>query len=632
MRETIVMSQQASTSATRGSPDSAQADGDQAFQILVPVGSAAAVRRTAPIALQVARARGGSVTFLTVRRLRYDIVDLPDRVPDWLRDAVEALETNDTEVGASARLGQSVVGAIRAVARELEAKLLLLHWESDEVTIPRAERTAFEELIQRPPCTALLLRGRYAPGDSPSIIATTAGGAAAIDVATSLLEAAGRGTLRMLQVVETKATDEQVRHAAETARAQLPEARGGIDVDVIVRRAASYEGAVLEELAADEADLAIAGALREGVIRRLSRIRLPERLLRPAPTPALIVSTPEARPLTIFHRLWTPIYGRAPSLKEDEKIAVYMQLRRAARADADYHVMMVLAAAVAALGLLLDSTAVVIGAMLLAPLMSPIAGAALGVVQGDAKLIRLSVGSVVSGTLAATVTALATAFILPGAEVTAEFTARTEPGLLDLLVALGSGMAAAYAISRPGMSASLPGVAVAAALVPPLAAVAVGIALGEWTDSAGAALLFSTNLAAIAAASALTFLWIGFRPDADRAGRFGVFGRGVVWLTVLLVAVSVPIGILTARALDADALASRAHDSLAAASAELEGVEVASATVDRSGDALTVHATLLAEGPLLPEQAASLRRALERDLGSPVVLEVEVTQLVRDGP
>lgn len=620
---------------SRGDTDGSEVE--RPYVVLVPVGSAAAVRRTAPIAALLAQPHGGVVTFLAIRQLRYDVVARPDRVPDWLGEAVAELEI-DATIQTVARLGQSVVGAIRATAEELDAQSLLLHWESDEVTIPRAEREAFTQLFAQPPCTALLLRGRYQPTEAPSILVTGNGERAtgvAFDTASALLDAAGGGELRTLEVLPAQANPEEISRATEAAHDALPEVSAGVRVQVIVHPARSHEGAVLEVLEDTAASLAVVAAPRAGVIRRLSRTRLPQRLLEPSTTPVLIVNRPEARPLTWFHRVWSPVYQRLPKQTEEEKIATYMALRRAARANVDYYVLMAVAAAVATLGLLLDSAAVVIGAMLIAPLMSPIAGSALGVVQGDAKLLRLSVGSVFSGTAAAIAVAFLVAFAMPGTEITSEFAARTEPGLLDLMVALGSGVAAAYTLSRPSLSAALPGVAVAAALVPPLASVSVGLRLGEWEDAAGAALLFGTNLVAIAAASALTFLWIGFRPDADRVDRFGVFSRGVLGLFVLLIVVAVPIGVLSARALENDERAARAEDALEAAAGRLGGVELASIEVSDGvsrNDPLTVRARVLAEQPLTAEDAAMLRAAIEDEMGHTVHLDIEVTQLFRSGP
>jgi len=101
-------------------------------------------------------------------------------------------------------------------------------------------------------------------------------------------------------------------------------------------------------------------------------------------------------------------------------------------------------------------------------------------------------------------------------------------------VALFSGLAGAYALSRKDMSSSLPGVAIAAALVPPLSSVGIGIAWLRWDIAGGALLLFLTNLVTIIAASALIFFLLGFRPKLKRDGRSKVFRRAIISSTILL--------------------------------------------------------------------------------------------------
>ena len=115
-----------------------------------------------------------------------------------------------------------------------------------------------------------------------------------------------------------------------------------------------------------------------------------------------------------------------------------------------------------------DSAAVVIGAMLVAPLMSPLLGCGMAIVQGNLPLFRNSLKAVLFGFLVALAIGVVLGFISPMGELTDELRARGGPTVLDMLVALLSGIAAAYCNGRPNLSAALPGVAIAAALVPPL--------------------------------------------------------------------------------------------------------------------------------------------------------------------
>jgi uncharacterized hydrophobic protein (TIGR00271 family) len=232
-----------------------------------------------------------------------------------------------------------------------------------------------------------------------------------------------------------------------------------------------------------------------------------------------------------------------------EQVEVYRAVRRGARPDIDFFLMIGLSSTIAALGLLLSSPAVIIGAMLVAPLMSAIFGLGLGVVQGNLRLVRLAAGATLRGMGLAIVVGMLMGFVVPGAQPTAEILSRTLPNLLDLGIALASGAAGAYALCRKDVSSSLPGVAIAAALVPPLASVGIGLALASGPIAGGALLLFLTNLIAISAAGGLIFLVLGFRPELGVRSRARVFKGGVTSVVVLLLAVTVPLGLLTINSL-----------------------------------------------------------------------------------
>ncbi|MCB0984077.1 MAG: TIGR00341 family protein, partial [Ilumatobacter sp.] len=162
-----------------------------------------------------------------------------------------------------------------------------------------------------------------------------------------------------------------------------------------------------------------------------------------------------------------------------------------------FAVLQILAVTIAVMGLVTDSAAVVIGAMLVAPLMSPIMGVAASLSMGwIARAARTMLLVLVAAAGSVALAYLLTSFV-PGSGLTAEVLARTSPGATDMVVALAAGLAGAYATVRPNVSASLAGVAVAVALVPPLAAVGVALQAGEMGLAQGALLLFFTNLSAI---------------------------------------------------------------------------------------------------------------------------------------
>ncbi|MEB3175363.1 MAG: DUF389 domain-containing protein [Cyanobacteriota bacterium] len=207
-------------------------------------------------------------------------------------------------------------------------------------------------------------------------------------------------------------------------------------------------------------------------------------------------------------------------LSDEQKAAIYIQLAESVSLrDISFWLEVIFAAGVATLGLVLNSPAVIIGAMLISPLMGGILANGLALAMGD---IVLAIRSLVNLTLSSTLAvffALGLVILLPFQEITSEIAARTQPNLLDLIVALFSGAVGAVATCKQikGVAASLPGVAIAVALMPPLCVVGYGIGTalssghGEgWVLARGAGLLFFTNLVAIIFASLIVFFFIRF--------------------------------------------------------------------------------------------------------------------------
>jgi uncharacterized hydrophobic protein (TIGR00271 family) len=203
----------------------------------------------------------------------------------------------------------------------------------------------------------------------------------------------------------------------------------------------------------------------------------------------------------------------------EERLELQQRLEKGARSDWDYLIMMALAAVLASLGLLQGSTAVVIGAMLVAPLMGPLVASGLALVQGNARLFQTGIRSTAIGIGVGFAVSLLAGAINPGYEPSLEIEARGEPDLLDLAIALASGMAAAYASGRPKVAATLAGVAIAAALVPPLAVVGIALTNQRLFIAAYASILLCTNLVAIILGAALVFALLGVRVQREGPTR-----------------------------------------------------------------------------------------------------------------
>lgn len=212
-----------------------------------------------------------------------------------------------------------------------------------------------------------------------------------------------------------------------------------------------------------------------------------------------------------------------------------------------FWVLLVLAAVIASAGVVADSTATVIGAMIVAPLMTPILGTALALVLADRRHLVDNVGLVLAGALLVILVGYVMG-IVHVSDITAatntQVAGRVSPKLIDLVAALATGAVGAFALVRPDISDTLPGVAIAISLVPPLAVVGLTLESGAIAEALGALLLFATNVAAIVATG--TFVLLGFRVRAIVAASGAPIGGiskreiAAVLGTVLLVAL--PLG------------------------------------------------------------------------------------------
>jgi uncharacterized hydrophobic protein (TIGR00271 family) len=187
-------------------------------------------------------------------------------------------------------------------------------------------------------------------------------------------------------------------------------------------------------------------------------------------------------------------------------------LHRNASEATSYWLQLVVSIGIATLGLVVGSSAVVIGAMLIAPLMGPIVGLAMGLATGSPFLVLRSAGRIGLSVIVAIGGAAVITLMLPFHELNAEISARTSPTVLDLITAGFCAMAGVYASLRPGSdtAATAAGTSIGISLVPPLCASGYGVGTGTWPVAGGAALLFLTNLVAIVVVGTVAFVAAGF--------------------------------------------------------------------------------------------------------------------------
>lgn len=297
-----------------------------------------------------------------------------------------------------------------------------------------------------------------------------------------------------------------------------------------------------------------------------------------------------------------------------DQAAVIEKRREDCDTSARYMFMTAMSGGIAILGLLLSSPAVVIGAMLLSPLMGPIIGLGFALAIGDYQWLRQSAKSLLYGCAMAVLLCALIVFLSPIQTVTSEIASRTQPNLFDLLVALFSALAGAYAMIR-GREGTIVGVAIATALMPPLAVVGFGLATLNWTVFQGALLLFITNLITIALTAMVMARIYGFRTVlSERQTQL----QNLI-VVLVFVALAVPLGyslIQIGRQANGERQVRGELQDLFDANSRLSQVDI-----DWRSDPVSVDATILTP-TLEPNAEEKGERALARLLGQPVDLKL----------
>lgn len=278
--------------------------------------------------------------------------------------------------------------------------------------------------------------------------------------------------------------------------------------------------------------------------------------------------------------------------------------------------MLTLSSVIAAGGILTDSTATVIGAMIIAPLSTPIMGIALGAVQRR----RSSAAAFVAlGCLLVVLVGAASSLVVPPAYdllSDSQISGRTSPGLLDLVAALATGFAGAVALSRKDVAAVLPGVAIAISLVPPLVVTGVCAGQAAWWLALGALVLFVSNLLALVFAGMVVFAALGFTQAAGgrrrRAPR-----RAYVMLGLLFTAVLLPLGANTVTTVLLNTWTSRTKSTAQRWLSHTPGATVTS--VDAQSRTLYVHVRGPGDLPPLDDLLSELEGEIPD--GVPIVVD-----------
>lgn len=530
-----------------------------------------------PLAKALARSQQGRITILCVT---------PDgEQPPWL-DRSEIGDAPPDRVLTVA--GTDVGAAILDVLRRETPDLLILGWSDSSDTARYLQGRTLDRVILNAPCNVIAVHGQPTE-EIKRVLVPVAGGLnseLALELATGLTPGA---QITALYVARTALGPAEVLVGQERLRERLAPWEDNPNVQAKVIQSPAIALGILTESASGY-DLIFLGASNESVLDRLLFGNLPQTIASRFAGPTLIVRRKKPILNTLLPRTWWTLANLFPAMTNRERVEVIREVRRGTRPGADFYMMLGLSAAIAALGLLLQSAPIIIGAMLIAPLMLAVMGIALGIVQGNAQLMWAAANVTLRGAIAAIAIGALVALLVPDPQPGAEILSRTQPTLLDLLVALASGAAGAYALCRRDVSDALGGVAIAVALVPPLATTGIGLRLRNSAITSGALLLFATNVIAIVAAGGLVLLLFGFQPPLARESRTRAFRRGIATTILLLIAISLPLGILTIRSVRASQLHRAVQDALETEVAALGQMELAGWQITADGaDAATLR-------------------------------------------
>ena len=604
------------------------------YRVLVPIANPATAGTLLRLAGVLARQQAGVV-------LAMRVVVVPDQVPleaghlraRASRALLERAVTQANEEGFAiqpmTRVARNVAQGILDTADEESVNLIMLDWRGDPRSFGASTGPVMDAVIRDAPCDVTVVKGHEGVQVDKILVATAGGPNAARAARLAMLLSESYGSqVTALYVQLGQATPEQM----DENRRRIAQTLAGLEFSRPPEQKVIIADSVIEGIVEEAAgyDLVLLGASEETLFDRFVSGSIPQQIAARVPKTVIMVREYGGLTELWIRKLIRAVFNLFPTLTIEERWDVREEISQGAQPGVNYFVLIVLSCIIATLGLLLNSGAVVIGAMLVAPLMSPIFAFSLGLVLGDVRLMRLSIEAVFKGVALAVIIAAFIGVLSPFKELTDEIMARTQPTLLDLAVALASGMAGAYALARKDVSAALPGVAIAAALMPPLGAVGLGLSLGDARVAGGASLLFAANIAAISLAGVIVFMLLGIRPQIRQPEAQRRIWRGLIGFILLLLVIAIPLAV-TMGSIVRDTATRQAIQEVLKAQTATQGGELVEFEYREERDGLVVIATVRSAQPFDQAVVDHLAEALSARLDGPTTLEVVVLPVTRSG-
>ena len=296
-------------------------------------------------------------------------------------------------------------------------------------------------------------------------------------------------------------------------------------------------------------------------------------------------------------------------------------LWRASVPSLSFYFLLGLSGVIATLGLLADSVAIIIGAMIIAPLIGPITGIAYSTTIANRRLLRRSFLTLATGTIFTIFISFLIAWIIGLKTITPEILSRTNPTLIDLVIALAAGAAGAFANTRRRIADALPGVAIAVALVPPLSVVGIGLAFRNSSLAFGASVLFITNLTGIIFSGVIILLLQSY-------GNVKRAKQGLIFSVAMLVVLGIPLGWSLRGLIVENNVRYSVNQIVRNEAAAFNNSDIRLIEVSPSQEPILVEIEVAAEpNSLNRDRLSQVKQSLTEQLDKPVKLEVKVVPL-----
>jgi uncharacterized hydrophobic protein (TIGR00271 family) len=597
---------------------------EKEFRVLVDVTHARNVSSLIRAGIKLARSGDGQVLIMQILD---QVMSMPvssenraaEKALLVLKNRVNQIEHDNVPIETLVRLAPSRIAGLTETIREERSDLVLIGWIGRDEAGETVLDQEINEVIQRAQCDVAVLKGEITSSMNTVTVSTRGGKHAgeALNYARWLVDEED-GRVVALNIVRSLTAESETLAKEQLDQAIADSEKPYLCIPRVAQATNIREGIVSES---SDSDLLLLGVSTHGMLDQAVLDGIPVDVARAREKPTLLIKQHEGTGQFWLRRAWEMLYSFFPTLSVSGRSDVDRRIRRSALATVDFYVLIILSSVIAVLGLIQGSGAVIIGAMLVAPLMSPILAMSFALVLGDGRMLAQAGESTLKGVLVAVVVSALTTLVIPQLPISAEIFARTQPNLLDLIVALASGAAAAYALSRKHLAAALPGVAIAAALVPPICVVGYGLASGLYSVAGGALLLFVTNFSAILLSGATVFLLLGFRPVRVEFGQH--FQRWILLSVVMLLVIAIPLAVATIN-LRTDLDHKQEVEQILGEMLEGEFAEVDNVTIQKQGSGFLVRGTVYAYDEITDEEMIELQERLSEAIGAPVSIRARM--------